>query len=325
MLYPLKFKPILKERIWGGERLISQYGKKPPKSNTRYGESWEISGVEGSVSEVTNGFLAGNNLQELVEIYMGDLVGDRNFERFGEEFPLLIKFIDTSEYLSIQVHPDDNMAKRLHHAYGKCEMWYVIDSEPESTIITGFDQKITREEYLNILNSGTLVQCLKHEKVASDDFFYIPSRSVHAIGKGVLLVEIQQTSDITYRIFDWDRVDENGKARELHTDLALDAIDFENPSFPKESRKIIPNTVQDIISKPVFNVNRLVLSKAMERDFINNNSFRVYVCISGGVNIYFGEKVPVYLVEGESILVPAVINSVTLKPIGEGKLLEVFL
>ena len=175
------------------------------------------------------------------------------------------------------------------------------------------------------MNSGTLVQCLKHEKVASDDFFYIPSRSVHAIGKGVLLVEIQQTSDITYRIFDWDRVDENGKARELHTDLALDAIDFENPSFPKESRKIIPNTVQDIISKPVFNVNRLVLSKAMERDFINNNSFRVYVCISGGVNIYFGEKVPVYLVEGESILVPAVINSVTLKPIGEGKLLEVFL
>ena len=291
MLYPLKFKPILKERIWGGEKFITKYGKKALNSNKRFGESWEISSVEGSVSVVSNGFLAGNSLQELVEIYMGDLVGEAIFQKFGEEFPLLIKFLDTSEFLSVQVHPDDEMAKRLHHSFGKSEMWYVLESEPESSIITGFNKKIAKKEYLDIMNSGTLVQHLKHEKVVSDDFFYIPARSVHAIGKGILLVEIQQTSDITYRIYDWDRVDENGASRALNTDLALEAINFDSSSISKENIKIIPNAVQELVSQPVFKVNRLVLDKAMERDLIGNNSFRVYVCTSGGVNIYFGEKV----------------------------------
>ena len=226
MLYPLKFKPIYKERIWGGRKIETVFGKKLPETE-KIGESWELSGVDGDISVVANGKLKGNNLQELIEIYMGDLVGDRVFEKYGEEFPLLIKLIDADDNLSIQVHPDDKLAAERHHSFGKTEMWYVVGHEPDARLYLGFNQPVDKEKYLEYLEAGKLAELLNAYKVEDGDSYFIPAGTIHAIGKGLLIAEIQQTSDITYRVFDWNRVDpKTGKGRELHTALALDAIEY---------------------------------------------------------------------------------------------------
>ncbi len=324
MLYPLKFTPQLKPRIWGGSRLHSLYGKEFAKGESKYGESWEISGVEGSLSIVSNGFLAGNNIQELLEVYMGDLVGDKNYQQFGEEFPLLIKFIDTADYLSVQVHPDDAMAKRLHHAFGKTEMWYVISGGADSQIITGFNSKITREQFTQILAKGNLAQHLKYEPAQADDYFYIPSRHLHALGKDLLLVEIQQTSDITYRVYDWDRIDENGCGRELHTELALEAIDFDADPIKRENIQLVQNQAQEINNSPYFVVNRLYLNKKIERSFVESDTFRIYICIDGVASISNEGFDTVEVTQGEVVLVPASINEVDINPKSMAKVLEVF-
>ncbi|MCF6358465.1 MAG: class I mannose-6-phosphate isomerase, partial [Draconibacterium sp.] len=224
-LYPLKFKPILLDKIWGGDR-INTILNKDLGELPNCGESWEISGVEGNISLVENGFLAGNNLQEIIEIYMGDLVGDSVFKKFGEEFPLLIKFIDAQQDLSIQVHPNDELSKKRHNAYGKTEMWYIIDAKEDALINSGFEGEVTKEQYLKYVEKGNLTDLLHFDKVVEGDVFFIPAGRVHAIGKGVLVAEIQQTSDVTYRIFDYNRKDDKGNLRELHTKLAVDAIDF---------------------------------------------------------------------------------------------------
>ncbi|MBT6765533.1 MAG: class I mannose-6-phosphate isomerase, partial [Prolixibacteraceae bacterium] len=200
-LYPLKFKPIYHEKIWGGDRLQKvlnkDFGNLP-----NCGESWEVSGVEGHISVVGNDFLAGNSLQDLVEIYMGDLVGDKVYKKFGIEFPLLIKFIDAEQDLSIQVHPNDELSKKRHNAYGKTEMWYVVDADKGALINSGFNQEVSKKKYLEYFNKGKLTDLLCFEKVNKGDVFFIPAGRVHAIGKGILVAEIQQTSDVTYRIFD---------------------------------------------------------------------------------------------------------------------------
>ncbi|MDX9845367.1 MAG: class I mannose-6-phosphate isomerase [Tenuifilaceae bacterium] len=324
MLYPLKFTPQLKPRIWGGSRLHSLYGKVFPMGGSKCGESWEISGVEGSLSVVSNGFLAGNNIQELIEVYMGDLVGENNYQKYGVEFPLLIKFIDTSDYLSIQVHPDDDMARRLHHAFGKSEMWYVISGSSESQIITGLNPKITREQYIELLTKGNLAQHLKYEPAQPDDFFYIPSRHLHALGKDLLLVEIQQTSDITYRVYDWNRVDENGRGRELHTELALKAIDFDANPIKRDSIQLVQNQVQELNNSPYFVVNRLYLNKKTERSFIETDTFRIYICMEGEAFVIGDGFEAVEITAGEVVLVPASISEVDINPKSTTKILEVF-
>ena len=233
-LYPLKFKNIFKDKIWGGQKINTILGKDyTPLSNC--GEMWVVSGVEGNQSIVENGFLAENELNEVVEIYMGDLVGEEVYEKYGNEFPVLIKFIDANDFLSIQVHPDDNLAKKRHAGNGKTEMWYIVEASPEAELISGFSKKVDKETYLEHLQNKTLKEILNFERVKAGDVFYMPAGRVHAIGPGILLAEIQQTSDITYRIYDWDRLGVDGSLRELHTDLALDAIDFEN-------RDWIPNS-----------------------------------------------------------------------------------
>jgi len=223
-LYPLKFTPIYKDKIWGGNKIKSvlnkDFGGLP-----NCGESWELSGVDGNVSVVSNGYLAGNTLEELLEVYMGDLAGDEVYEHFGNEFPLLIKFIDANDDLSIQVHPNDEMAAERHNSYGKTEMWYVLQADKGSKLQSGFNQQVDQEKYLEKLEKTELTDILNFEEVTAGDVFFIPAGRVHAIGRGILLAEIQQTSDITYRIYDYDRRDDKGNPRELHTDLALDAID----------------------------------------------------------------------------------------------------
>ena len=322
-LYPLKFKPILKEKIWGGEKLHHLLGKETG-SMSKCGESWEISGVQGNISVVSNGFLAGNNLEELSEVYMGDLLGDRIYEKFGMEFPLLIKFIDANDILSIQVHPDDRLARERHNSFGKTEMWYIIQADDHSKIITGFNRSINKEVYQEHLQNKRLKEILNFEDAFQGDVFFIPAGRVHAVGAGILLAEIQQTSDITYRIYDWDRVDANGKERDLHTDLALDAIDYHHYNNYKTSYEATMNISSQVIECNYFNTNYLQFDIRVGKDFSFIDSFVIYMCISGEFSIEYNGKTE-EVKRGESILVPASLKLIFLQPRQETRLLEVFI
>lgn len=324
-LYPLKFVPQFKERIWGGDKLRTILKKNVPREIVKCGESWEISAVQDSVSEVANGYLAGNTLEELIEVYMGELVGDSVYEKFGVEFPLLIKLIDAQDVLSIQVHPDDEYAERNHHAYGKTEMWYVISADNDSEIITGFKRDITREEYLQSLSNGNLKDFLNVERAEVGDVYFIPAGRVHAIGKGVLLAEIQQTSDVTYRIYDWDRVDSNGKPRELHNDLALEVMDFSAVVDAKWTKPSVNNRMAELVDCRYFTVNRLSFTDSIKRDYEILDSFVVYVCIEGHAAIHYQNGESEKMAVGETVLIPAELKNITLEPIGRCCLLEIFI
>jgi mannose-6-phosphate isomerase len=323
-LYPLKFTPIYKDKIWGGNKLKTvlnkDFGDLP-----NCGESWELSGVEDNVSVVSNGLLAGNSLEELIEIYMGDLVGDQVFENFGIEFPLLIKFIDANDDLSIQVHPDDKMSKERHNAFGKTEMWYVLQADAGSKLQSGFNQEVDQDKYLFKLEHNELTDILNFEEVAAGDVYFIPAGRVHAIGKGILLAEIQQTSDVTYRIYDYDRRDDQGNPRELHTELALDAIDYALLPEYKTHYETKLNESVELVKCNYFTTNLLDLDGVVEKDYIKLDSFVIYICLEGEVNIET-ESGSETIQKGETILIPASIENVLLKPaLTSAKLLEVYI
>ena len=323
-LYPLKFKPILKDKIWGGRKLKTILNKDfSPLPNA--GESWEISGVEGDVSIVENGFLAGNSINEVLEIYMGDLVGDKVYERFGNEFPLLIKFIDANDVLSIQVHPDDELAMERHNSKGKTEMWYIVQADEGASLISGFSRKVSKEEYLKYLEEKRLEDILMKHEVAEGDVFFIPAGRVHAIGKGILLAEIQQTSDVTYRIYDFDRKDADGNTRELHTELALDAIDYNYYDDLKTEYKHELNKTTEVVSCDYFITGVLEFDQIIEKDFYNLDSFMIYMCIDGEFDICYGDGECLNIKKGETVLVPAELRTVRLKPAMRTKVLEVHL
>jgi mannose-6-phosphate isomerase len=322
-LYPLKFEPVLKEKVWGGNALVNRYNKQP-SGTTSIGESWELSAIADNQSVISNGFLAGNNIEELIEVYMGDITGDSVFEKFGNEFPLLIKFIEAKEDLSIQVHPGNAMAKERHQAYGKTEMWYILECEKESKIYTGFREGVTREMYQDALSIGNLADLLNVENVEEGDSFFTPSGRVHAIGAGTVLVEIQQTSDITYRIFDWNRKSSGKEPRELHTDLALDAIDFNASGKNKIRKDPELNKTENLFSCDFFNTNIIRFNTPLYKDYFSYDSFVVYICIEGEFLIRWddnSEKVT----KGETVLLPAMIKEVTLDPLGEARLLEIYI
>ncbi len=323
-LYPLKFAASFKERLWGGNRMHKVLNK-PTCPLEKCGESWELSAVEGHISVVSNGFLAGNNLQELMEVYMGDLVGEKVYDRYGIEFPLLIKFIDAEDDLSIQVHPDDQLSKKRHSAYGKTEMWYVVDADPGARLISGFNQEVDREKYLSYLEQGRILELLLSEEVFAGDVFFIPAGRVHAIGKGILVAEIQQTSDVTYRIYDFDRVDKHGNPRELHNDLAADAIDFSWQQGVKTNYERENNKPVELVSCPYFTTNLLELDRKVERDFSLRDTFVIYMGIRGGVRLVWDEGEET-IGQGETVLIPASLEEFTLEPLsGEARLLEVYI
>lgn len=305
ILYPLKFQPILKDKIWGGQKLNQILNKQSDLPNI--GESWEISDVEGDTSVVMNGLLQGQTLKQLVQTYKEALVGQKNFEVFGEKFPLLIKFIDAKEDLSIQLHPNDELAAKRHNSFGKTEMWYVMQADDDANLIVGFNQKVTPELYLQHLKNKTLTKILNFDKVTSGDTYFIEVGRVHAIGAGVMLAEIQQTSDITYRVYDWDRVDDQGNERELHNDLALDAIGFDMEDDFRVAYDKLPNQSNKMVSCPYFTTNYLQLNATIQKEN-THDSFMIYICVEGEAEIKtddFSEKV----IKGETILVPASITS----------------
>ena len=320
MLYPIKFTPLLKERIWGGKDL-EKYGKKITSAEP-VGESWEISGVAGDISVVANGSLKGNNLQELIEIYMGDLVGDKVYQAFGEEFPLLIKLIDAQDNLSIQVHPDDELSKTRHNAYGKTEMWYVVDHNPGAELLLGFNQEVNKAKYIEFLEKGELDKLLCKVPVSKDDAFFIPAGTIHAIGSGMLIAEIQQTSDITYRVFDFNRTDANGNPRELHTELALDAIEYAVRNDYDVTKIPVDNKDVELVSCQYFTTNTLKVNGSAEFDLVERDSFTIYMCLEGNVTIST-DKGDETLSKGESILIPAIVSTISFE--GNAQLLETFI
>ena len=322
-LYPIRFRPILKETLWGGGALRERFGKNAGPG-TLIGESWEINGMTGASSVVVNGFLKGNSLEEIAEVYMGDLTGDHVWEKYANEFPLLIKLIDARDVLSVQVHPDDALAAERHHAWGKTEMWYVIDAEPGALIYTGFRKKTGREEYLAHLADKTIAGLINATPVFTGDAFFIPAGTVHAIGAGVLLAEIQQTSDVTYRIYDWDRVDADGRPREMHTELALDAIDFDRDDTGLI--RITPEINQAVMLAECeyFRTSLLQFDRPLIKDLSLTDSFVVYICTASMAVIdCLGHTEEVKA--GETILIPASADSVTLIPQGRATLLEVYI
>jgi mannose-6-phosphate isomerase len=322
-LYPLKFKPIPREMVWGGNKLHKLFNKNFPPG-IKIGESWEISSVKDKISIVSNGHLANNNLEELIEVYMGDLVGDKVFDKFGTTFPLLVKLIDASQDLSIQVHPDDELALRRHDSQGKTEMWYVLDAERDATLITGFSRGITPAVFMETLQSKRLSEVLNEESVSAGDTFFIPAGRIHAIRAGIVLAEIQQTSDITYRVYDYDRTGDDGKPRELHVDLALDAIDFnaaDNYKTIVAEEKNVPVLLADC---RYFTTNRLDIDNKITLDYNLINSFVIYICTDGRFTLGW-EKGKIDVQKGETVLIPAMIEEVTLSPDAQAGLLEVYI
>ncbi|HLP05266.1 MAG TPA: type I phosphomannose isomerase catalytic subunit [Paludibacter sp.] len=322
MLYPLKFSPILKDKIWGGTKLIGLFEK--PSKTDKLGESWELSGYTGEESVVSNGFLSGNTLTELIEVYMGDLVGDAIFDKFGLEFPLLFKLIDANENLSIQVHPGDEVAAERHNSNGKTEMWYVVDADPGSELIIGFAEDCTRETYVEALANGKVEDLLQKVPVKKGDVFFIPAGRVHAIGKGVVVAEIQQSSDITYRIYDYKRKDDQGHERELHTEQALDVIDFEATREAKTPYEPVLNEVTPLVSCEYFTTNLLWFDEPVKRNYAGMDSFVTYMCLEGTFVVQTGNDT-LEVAKGNTIMIPAGIDDVELKPTGEVKLLEVYI
>lgn len=320
-LYPLKFLPLYKQVIWGGNRLKDYGFHYEPLPNC--GELWALSSVEGHESVIANGFLAENTLTEAIEIYMGDLVGDKVYNRYGTEFPLLVKLIDAARDLSIQVHPDDRLAQQRGMARGKTEMWYVMQADPEARLISGFRRDTTPDEYTAALASGHLTDLLHAEQPAPGDVFFIPAGRVHALGKGLMVAEIQQTSDCTYRIYDYDRVDADGRKRQLHTAEAMDAIDFSgikaNAATRYSARRNQTVTLADC---PYFTTRLIDFDQPMRKNLEEVDTFVIYLCI-GGLTAVKSLETIVPMHTGECVLVPAVADSVELFCEGPAKLLEV--
>ena len=317
-LYPLQFEPILKDRIWGGEKLKTILNK--PITSKITGESWELSTVEGDVSVVSNGILKGKSLMVLIDEKPNEILGTKVYSRFGKQFPLLFKYLDAREDLSIQVHPNDKLAKERHNSFGKTEMWYVMQADPDSRIIVGFKENSSKEEYLKHLHDKTLVSILDDVKAKAGDVFFLETGTVHAIGAGLVVAEIQQTSDITYRLYDFDRKDAQGNTRELHVDLALDAINYNKVDTQKKYESKA-NTSNVVVDCPYFTTNFIPLEDKAEVSK-SGETFTVYMCIEGSFEIEYDGFKQTYI-KGDTVLVPAEINTFILN--GKASILEIYI
>jgi len=322
-LYPLKFKPILKPVIWGGNKICRFKGITPGLDGI--GESWEISGIDGSISVVSNGTLQGENLEEIIKFFKGRLVGEHIYDRFGLKFPLLIKFIDARDNLSIQVHPDDDLARTRHGSFGKTEMWYVIGADKDAFLYFGFGKKIDPDIYEKSIADSTFTDYLAKELIKAGDVFLLPAGRVHAIGAGTFVAEIQQTSDTTYRIYDYNRKDAAGNTRELHTGLAKDAIDYrvcDNYRTEYKKEKNIPVLLE---SCNYFTTNLLDLNQETERDYHKNDSFIILICLEGDCSLRDNMSNEISLHKGETVLIPAETGKVQINPPESVLILETYI
>ena len=323
MLYPFTFEPILKKIIWGGSDICPFKGISPVQEGI--GESWELSHVEGNYSVVANGELKGQSLDDLIRTYGKQLLGEHVMEQFGTTFPLLIKFIDARDNLSIQVHPDDELAKKRHNSFGKTEMWYVVKATPYAALYSGFSQQIDAEEYVKRVENNTIMDVLQRYNVHEGDVFFLPAGRVHAIGSGCFIAEIQQTSNITYRIYDYNRKDANGKGRELHTELAKDAIDYTLYPDYRTHYKAHTNATVQLADCKYFTTNLIDLDTIMVRDFSQLDSFVVYICMEGRATLRDNKGNEILVHQGQTVLIPADTDVVTISPVPGAKFMETYI
>ncbi len=323
MLYPITFAPILKSILWGGNKICSFKEISPIQDGI--GESWEVSHVKDNVSVVANGPLQGKSLDELMEIYGSDLLGKKVYERFGKSFPLLIKFIDAKDALSIQVHPDDKLAKERHNSFGKTEMWYVINATDGAFLYSGFAKQLNPDGYIKSVEDNSFTDMLAKHEVHAGDVFFLPAGRVHAIGAGCFIAEIQQTSNITYRIYDFNRKDAQGNPRELHTELAKDAIDYHIYPDYKLEYTPKPNAVQPLVNCPYFTTNLIETKDDKVIGLKNRDSFSIYICMQGKLTLTDDSGSTIEMHQGQTVLISATAKSVTLKPSVECKLLETYI
>ena len=322
-MYPLKFEPVLKQTLWGGDKIIPF--KHLNETLPNVGESWEVSAVEGSESVVANGSDKGLTLPEMVRRYREELVGEANYARFGNKFPLLVKFIDARQKLSIQVHPGDELAKKRHNSFGKNEMWYVVSADEGATLISGFSRQITPKEYKERVHNGTFDEVLQTCAIQPGDVFYVPAGRVHGIGAGAFVVEVQQSSDVTYRIYDYNRKDKDGKLRELHVSQALDAINFADVQDDfRTEYEATPNEPVEILTTPYFSVSLYDMTEEITCDYSELDSFVIFVCIEGFCRMTDDMQNEITVCAGETVLFPAVTQSVNIIPDGKVKLLEAY-
>ena len=310
MLYPLFFKPISKQRLWGGRKLMDFLNK--PFDGNEIGESWELSAISGDVSVVSDGPLKGKQINELIEIYKADLVGKSVYKRFGNDFPILIKYIDAQKDLSVQLHPHDYLAKERHNSFGKNEMWYIMDADPKAQLIMGFSKDIDKNEYQSYLKNGNIEDLLHYDGVKRGDTFFIRTGTVHAIGAGILLAEIQQSSDITYRIFDWNRKDKGGNARELHTELALGAIDFVKRNDHKVTYTVESNQRSLLVDSPYFKTEIIKVEKEIRIQTAQLDTFVVLMAVQGDNQISVNNT-KYALSFGSTVLLPACLTEFSIQ------------
>lgn len=324
-LYPLLFKPNLHTVVWGGNRLIPYKGiteEMMPSGitkNSPVGESWEVSAVESSPCTIANGSLKGRDLISVVDEYGAALLGNAVFKQYGGKFPLLVKFIEAKKDLSIQVHPNDALAMQRHGKFGRTEMWYIIDAEPGASLYAGFKEQITPYEYKKRVEDGTICEVLARHEVHAGDVFYIPAGRIHAICGGIMLAEVQQSSDVTYRIFDYNRPGLDGKPRQLHTELAAEAIDYH---VEKDYRTHYGNTTEraaQVIDTPFFDVRVMDIKEPFHRNLLKYDSFIISMCIKGDCRIslrnYKGEQQTVDMPRGNSCLIPASVADYDIIPL----------
>lgn len=321
-LYPIKFSPIIKETIWGGDKISKL---KSLNLDLNIGESWELSSVDDNLSVVVNGYLTGKTIRDLIDIFSADLVGKRCYDLFKNKFPLLIKFIDAKEDLSIQVHPDNAFAKKQGMNSGKTEMWYIVSCDNNSEISLGFNRKITKEQLREVVNNNSVIDVVNTFSVNPGNVFYVPSGRVHSIKKGCFLVEIQQSSDTTYRIYDYNRVDSHGNIRELHTDMAIEAVDYDGDEVLSVDYMKIEDSSSEIMTCDYFSVNIIDIKKGFVRDCSNIDSFLVLICIEGSCEIEDDKGNLTSINHGETVLIPAKTTHLTFTPNAKTTLLETYI
>jgi len=315
----LKFKPLLKQTLWGGDKIIPFKHLDAQMENV--GESWEISGVKDNETVVADGPLKGRSLNALVSEYKAELVGRKNYERFGDVFPLLIKFIDARQDLSIQVHPNDETARRQGRERGKTEMWYALESAPGAQLYNGLKQQITPEQYKAMVDNDTITDALARYDVHEGDVFFIPAGRIHAIGAGCFVAEIQQTSDVTYRIYDFGRRDKQGRLRELHTELAAESIDYGVLDDYRTHYYLRPNNPETVVRCPYFTTSVYDLSETITIDYSDLDSFVILIGVRGEGTVTAGQQ-QLSLRAGETILIPATAGDVKVK--GTVRFLETY-
>ena len=319
---PIRFKPIFQYRIWGGVKLKTVLNKSV--STEKIGESWELSAVPNFETTVAEGPLKGQTLSDLINTYQSKLVGKKVFQQFGNAFPLLIKFIDANKPLSVQVHPNDNWARSRHNSFGKNEMWFVLDAAKDAELILGFNQELTKDQFTQSLAAGTLTNLLHREKVSRGDAFYIPTGLVHAIGAGIMLAEIQQTSDITYRIYDYDRIDpKSGTKRDLHIEEALAVANLAPaPAYATHYTKS-PNQAKTLVDSPYFKTRHLLVNGEMVQSYSDLDSFVILIGVAKHLTLIVNDQ-EITLSFGEVLFIPAAIKRIIFKG-HQAEVIEVFM